>query len=161
MTEVQLSTSSLRRLTKYRVATVFTQYPDTDHLLAVDFDAEEDNVANNPGGWKVLSFRHEPQQGTGRLYSYVDVWGDEQQMAAPGSRHWTPQLIPAIYNYDHGQATTPKPVTAGLIGHLPTLLALPAFSARPDKLSQVLTGHLQPNRWIPHTHIHGRKMRQL
>lgn len=161
MTEVQLNPSSLSRLTKYSVATIFTQYPDTNHLLAVDFDAEEKDVRENPGGWKVLSFLHktqQPQQGIERKYSYVTVWGDEQQMAAPGYPRLVSQLIPSIYEYDHGQATTRRPTSAGLIGLLPILFALPAFSAPTHRLAQVLTGQLRPNTWIPHppNSVHGR-----
>ncbi|KAL8932464.1 MAG: hypothetical protein Q9216_006824 [Gyalolechia sp. 2 TL-2023] len=159
VTELAHDPSSRYSFTRHSVATVFTQYPDTDHLLAVDFDAEEKNVVEDPGGWKVLGFRHQPQPGTEKIYSYVDVWGTEQQMAAPGSPHWVPQLLPSIYDYDPSQpaaATTWRPSTAGLIGHLPILFALPAFSAPPERLAQVLTGHLQPNRWVPHQFCHGR-----
>ncbi|KAL8932240.1 MAG: hypothetical protein Q9211_006433, partial [Gyalolechia sp. 1 TL-2023] len=154
-TELPYRPSSLDGVTRHSVATVFAQYPDTNHLLAVDFDAEEKDVVEDPGGWKVLSFRHQPQPGTGRIYSYVDVFGMEQQMAAPGSPHWMPQLIPSIYNYDSRQSTPRRPSTAGLIGHLPILFALPAFSAQADRLAQVLTGHLRPNTWRPHQHCHG------
>ncbi|KAL8723014.1 MAG: hypothetical protein Q9225_000631 [Loekoesia sp. 1 TL-2023] len=78
-------------------------------------------------------------------------------MAAPGSPHWMPQLVPAIYDYDPGQATTrpSPPSSAGLIGYLPILFALPAFSAQPHMLSQVLTRHLRPNTWLPHNYPHG------
>ncbi|KAL8993616.1 MAG: hypothetical protein Q9188_007285 [Gyalolechia gomerana] len=157
VTEVQHDPSSLDRFTRHSVATVFTQYPDTHHLLAVNFDAEERDVFEDPGGWKVLSFWHEPQHGTERIYSYVDVYGDAQQMAAPGSPRWMPQLVPVIYDYDSTQTPNQRPSTAGLIGHLPILFALPAFSAPPAQLAEVLTGHLQPNTWVPHQHCHGRK----
>ncbi|KAL8727514.1 MAG: hypothetical protein Q9181_005686 [Wetmoreana brouardii] len=139
---------------KYAVATVFTQWPDTDHLLAVDFDAETSDVCEEYGGWKVLSFRHVPQDGT-RTFSYVELAGDQQRLAAPGSREWMPQLLPQIYNYDSTLAVN-RTTSAGLIGSLPILFALPAFSARADGLSQVLTSGLMPNRWLPHTSNHGR-----
>ncbi|KAL8767920.1 MAG: hypothetical protein Q9209_005708 [Squamulea sp. 1 TL-2023] len=146
-----------KKYSPYSVATIFTQYRDTHHLLAVTFDAERKDVAEENGGWKVLSFDHIPQQGTPpTYYSSVGVAGDQQQLAAPGSPAWMPQLLPAIYNYDSRQI--PAPISAGLIGNLPILFALPAFSAQPEKLSDVLTSSMQPNRWLkhqglPHGHI--------
>ncbi|KAI4279707.1 MAG: hypothetical protein L6R38_004961 [Xanthoria sp. 2 TBL-2021] len=141
----------------YGMATIFTQWRDTNHLLAVTFDAEEKDVAEEYGGWKVLSFHHIPQPGTqGTYYSSVDVAGDQRQLAAPGPSAWIPQLLPTIYNYD-SNPYLPQPVSAGLIGNLPLLFALPAFSAQPQQLSYVLTNFMQPNRWQRHQLPHGRK----
>ncbi|KAL9639744.1 MAG: hypothetical protein Q9204_000968, partial [Flavoplaca sp. TL-2023a] len=42
----------------YSEATVFTQWPDTPHLLVVPFNATKKNVAEAIGGWNVLSFDH-------------------------------------------------------------------------------------------------------
>ncbi|KAL8727560.1 MAG: hypothetical protein Q9166_005966 [cf. Caloplaca sp. 2 TL-2023] len=143
---------------QYSVATIFTQYRDTHHLLAVTFDAEEKDVGEEYGGWKVLSFDHILQPGTQRAYySSVGVAGEQQQLAAPGSPAWTPQLLPLIYDYDANQ--NPQPISAGLIGNLPILFALPAFSAQPELLSNVLTSYMQPNRWLKHAYPHGRKSR--
>ncbi|KAI4221982.1 MAG: hypothetical protein L6R36_006497 [Xanthoria steineri] len=150
----QITTESLdKEHPPYGAATVFTQWRDTNHLLAVTFDAEEKNVGEEYGGWKVLSFRHIPlgPQGT---YSEVDVAGDQQQLAAPGSRAWTPQLLPTIYDYDPNP-NLPQPVSAGLIGNLPLLFALPAFSAEPYQLPYVLTNCMQPNEWRKHELPHG------
>ncbi|CAL8584214.1 hypothetical protein XPA_009817 [Xanthoria parietina] len=150
----QITTESLdKEQPPYGAATIFTQWRDTNHLLAVTFDAEEKNVAEDYGGWKVLSFEHKPlgPQGT---YSSVGVAGDQQQLAAPGSRAWTPQLLPTIYDYDPNP-NLPQPVSAGLIGDLPLLFALPAFSAQPHQLSYVLTHFMQPNEWYRHDLPHG------
>lgn len=142
----------------YSVATIFTQYRDTNHLLAVTFDAERRDVAEEYGGWKVLSFDHERQQGTQRTYySSVGVAGDQQQLAAPGSPAWMPQLLPAIYNYDASQSPV-QPISAGLIGNLAILLALPAFSAQPQLLSHILISYMLPNHWVHHGFAHGREI---
>ncbi|KAL8898366.1 MAG: hypothetical protein Q9192_002120 [Flavoplaca navasiana] len=122
----------------YAVATIFTQWPDTTHLLAVTFDAEKKDVAEENGGWKVLSFDYVTRPGIQGIYSSVSVAGGQQQLAAPGSPAWIPQLLPKVYDYD----PTPnrlQPVSGGLIGNLALLFALPAFSAQPSSLSHVLT----------------------
>ena len=137
---------------QYRAATVFTQKPDTDHLLAVDFDAETRDVAEEPRGWKVLTFHHFSVGGTG-TYSYLDVLGAEQHLAAPGPDTWMPQLLPEIYNFQgvttSGRPLPPTTQSAGLIGSLPLLLALAAFSAPLDSLSAAFNS-VQPGMWQPH-----------
>ena len=144
----------------YAVATIFTQWPDTPHLLAVTFDAEKKDVAEENGGWKVLSFDYVPRLGTQGTYSSVNVAGGQQQLAAPGSPAWVPQLLPKVYDYD----PTPnrqQPISAGLIGKLALLFALPAFSAQQSSLSHVLTSCMQPNRWHRHQLQHGRESHQI
>ncbi|KAL8755824.1 MAG: hypothetical protein Q9184_004682 [Pyrenodesmia sp. 2 TL-2023] len=136
-TEIPNNSYSNARLRTYGVATVFGQYKDTPHLLAVGFDAETKDVAEEPGGWKVLSFNH-TQDPQGHWYSSIGVFRSEQLLAAPGSRHWMPQLLPEIYDYDRRQTAT-VPTSAGLIGDLPILFGLVAFSAPPHLLSHVLT----------------------
>lgn len=161
VTEISNDTSSLGKLTIYGAATVFTQYPDTHHLLAVEFDAETKDVCEHPGGWKVLSFNHRLEPGSQNTFrSSIAEFGAHQQLAAPGSSQWVPQLIPKIYDYDPSEVTS-TPRSAGLVGNLPILFALPAFSARPDKLSAVLTNHLQPNTWVHHNDFHGCKLHRF
>ncbi|KAI4137427.1 MAG: hypothetical protein L6R39_007297, partial [Caloplaca ligustica] len=112
----EIDSSSLGTLIPYKAATVFTQYPDTHHLLAVDFDAETKDVADEPGGWKVLSFNHRPLPGAQETYySSIALFGAEQQLAAPGSTQWVPQLLPKIYDYDSSGSATSTPKSAGLI----------------------------------------------
>ncbi|KAI4124599.1 MAG: hypothetical protein LQ338_004718 [Usnochroma carphineum] len=144
-------------LSSYGAATVFGQHPDTDHLLAVDFDAETRDVAEQYGGWKVLSFNHQFLLGPPEsYYSFVSLTGQEQLLAAPGSPKWMPELLPKIYDYDSRRQTSNIPKSAGLIGQLPILFALPAFSAPPGKLSDVLTNSMRPNRWEHHGRPHSR-----
>ncbi|KAL8717070.1 MAG: hypothetical protein Q9181_008362, partial [Wetmoreana brouardii] len=143
---------------RYAVATIFTQWPDTDHLLTVPFDAEKRDVSEEPGGWKILRFNHIPRQGTQwAYYSSVNVAGDQQRLAAPGSPLHMPQLLPKIYDYEPTLSSSQDRQSAGLIGNLPILFALAAFSASPQRLSQVLTSCMKPNRWQAHTSPQGRK----
>ncbi|KAL8838946.1 MAG: hypothetical protein Q9176_004752 [Flavoplaca citrina] len=144
----------------YAVATIFTQYPDTTHLLAVNFDAEKKDVAEENGGWKVLSFDYLTRPGTQGVHSSVSVAGGNQQLAAPGSPAWVPQLLPTIYDYKP-RANLPRPVSAGLIGNLALLFALPAFSAQPSSLSHVLTNFIKPNKWHRHQLQDGRESYQI
>ena len=130
----------------HSAATVFTQNPDTPHLLVVPFDAQRTNVNEYPGGWRPLVFHHIRIGNTQRTYSAVSANGDRQHIAAPGSAHWMPQLLPPVYNYHSG----PVKIQAGLIGSLPLLIALAAFSAPPGVLVGILTNCLQPMVWRPH-----------
>ena len=130
----------------YSSATIFTQNPDTPHLLAVPFDAERTHAYLNPGGWRPLVFHHIKSDNTQRTYSAVSTVGDRQHIAARGSSHWMPQLLPSVYDYQTG---SPR-IQAGLIGSVPLLIALAAFSAPPAALETVLTSCLRPGLWRPH-----------
>ena len=139
----------------YSAATVFTQNPDTPHLLVVPFDAQTRHVYQNPGGWRPLAFHHVRVNNTQHTYSYVSATGDRQHIAATGSRHWMSQLLPRVYDCQTGSHR----IQAGLIGSVPLLIALAAFSAPPAKLSPVLTTCVRPMIWRPHQYQYpaGRK----
>jgi hypothetical protein len=147
-------------LSPHSSATVFTQNPDTDHLLAVDFDARTRTVAHEPGGWKVLSFDHIARDGQS-TYASVNLLGAEQHLAAPESPDCMPQLLSNLYNYCAVKRDgTPFPsttVSAGLVGSLPLLLAMAAFSAPAEKLAYALDC-IQPGVWRPHGLPSGRSM---
>lgn len=127
-------------------ATVFTHINYTGHLLAVELDAQEIDVASTDQGWRELSFRHEPEGNSGRTYSYVEALGPEEKIAAP-STHLAAQLLPSIY---HCQLVDPSVTNAGLIGSLPILLAMAAFTAAPAQLATVFTRYVQPGVWQNH-----------
>ena len=131
----------------HSTATVFIQNPDTPHLLVVPFDAQRTNVFNNPGGWRPLFFHHIRVDNT-RTYSAVSANGDRQHIAAPGLTRWMPQLLPPVYNCQSGSGS--GRIQAGLIGSLPLLIALAAFSGPPSVLVGILTNCLQPMVWRPH-----------
>ena len=120
---------------------MFTQRPDTDHLLAVGYDAQQKLVAGHRR-WRILSFDHVPKDAKS-TYSSVTLSGAEPRLAAPGSPDWLPQLLPVIYDYQNidktGNPVPSKTSSAGLIGSLPLLLALAAFSAPPESLGAALS----------------------
>ena len=130
----------------HSAATIFTQNPDTPHLLAVPFDARIRHVCHYPGAWRPLTFRHVRIANSQHTYSAVSANGDRQHIAARGSSHWMPQLLPRVYD-DQSQSTRKQ---AGLIGSIPLLIALAAFSAPVSFLPSVLTSCVRPRRWQPH-----------
>ncbi len=142
----------------FSAATIFTQNPDTPHLLIVPFDAQRTHAYQNKGGWKPLYFNHVRIDNTQRTYSAVSAVGDRQYIAASGSPHWMPQLLPKVYDFQTG---SPR-IQAGLIGSIPLLIALAAFSAPPPALAAVLTSCLRPGTWRPHQYQYpaGRKFRR-
>ena len=140
----------------FSAATVFTQNPDTPHLLVVPFDARRGDVAGYPGGWRPLTFRHVRIPNTQHAYSAVSANGDRQHIAARGSPRWMPQLLPRVYD-DQSRSTR---IQAGLIGSIPLLIALAAFSAPISFLPSMLTNCLRLQRWHPHQYQYpaGRKL---
>ena len=142
----------------HSAATVFTQNPDTRHLLAVPFDVRQRNVTEYPGAWRPLTFRHIQIANTQQVYSAVLANGDHQHVATRGSPYWMPQLLPRVYD-DQIRSTR---IQAGLIGSIPLLIALAAFSAPISFLSSVLTNCLWLHRWQPHQYQYpaGRKLRK-
>ena len=143
----------------YSVATIFTQNPDTPHLLVVPFDAGRMDARRNAGGWRPLTFDHKRIGNTQHTYSALTPLGNRQHIAAPGSRHWMPQLLPRVYDYQPQPGT--QRVNAGLIGSLPLLFALAAFSAPPSQLTGVLETCIRPGVWQAHQFQYpaGRKLR--
>ncbi|KAL9598628.1 MAG: hypothetical protein Q9219_004373 [cf. Caloplaca sp. 3 TL-2023] len=146
--------------TPYKCFTLFSQRPGIDHLYAVPFDVERKDVSEHYGGWQFLHFDHIPRPRTHEMYSSVDAPAEHPRLAAPATSHWIPQLVPNIYNYDlrevDPQPAIP-PISAGLIGSLPILFALAAFSAPPNMLAQTLFGSLRPNTWLKHDSPDGRR----
>lgn len=141
--------------------TVFTQMPDTPHLLAVSCDATAVNVSDQHV-WLPLSFQHVRIGNSDTKYSSIQVAGSQRHLAAPGARQWVPQLLPTIYDYsrtDHqGQSLSTSITSAGLIGSLPLLLALAAFSGPENQLDMILTQCLRRGVWASHTYARGGKL---
>ncbi|KAI9779683.1 MAG: hypothetical protein M1835_004635 [Candelina submexicana] len=143
-TDINLTTP----LYSFRTATVFSQETDTSHLLAVEYDATTEDVAGNlKGEWQPLNFQQK------RDYSYINCHGDMTLLPFPGSATWMPQLVPYCYNCrDTDRAA------AGLVGKLPLLISLVAFSCSPDPryMDHVLKNHVLPREWRPHNYPSGR-----
>ncbi|KAI9707574.1 MAG: hypothetical protein M1836_000535 [Candelina mexicana] len=143
-TDINLTTL----LYSFRTATVFSQETDTSHLLAVEYDATAENVAGNlKGEWQPLSFQQK------RDYSYINCHGDMTLLPFPGSATWMPQLVPSCYNCRETDRAA-----AGLVGKLPLLISLVAFSCSPEPLyvDYVLKHHVLPREWRPHNYPSGR-----
>lgn len=125
---------------------MFTQEPDTPHLLAVPFNARTRSVQSTfERGWQAITFNHNRIGNSNAYFSYVSNRGAEQRIAAPGS-HWMPQLLPDWYNCNARHATRTQD---GLIGELPLLFALAAFSAPPASHG-LLLGSISPGAWSNH-----------
>ena len=135
----------------YRAATAFNSYP---RLLAVPFDARTRSIYAIFGrGWQATSFNHNQIGNSNAYYSYISDVGSERRLAAPGSEYWMPQLLDFFYDCDPRHALRTQ---AGLIGQLPLLFALAAFSA-PAQSLEVLLSSIQPGKWSPHGLKAGRK----
>ena len=151
-----LSTSRNNPL-HYRTVTVFCQQQPA--FFAVNFDARREAVQNSDlGGWIELGFQHTPlAHSSSRVYSYIDFAGEHSQLAAPAAptSRWIPQLFPHQYHWtaDVGE---PNQTNAGLIGQLPLIISLAAFSCAPQHVDHILTNCIQPGAWYPHHGNHGR-----
>ena len=129
----------------YRAATIFTQYPDIPHLLAVPFDARTRSVQLFKRGWQRITFDY-IRDGNGNsntYYSYLSSRGAGQEITNPGLPHWVPNPLLTWYTYVPRHATS---IQSGLIGELPLLFAIAALSAAPYS-PQVLLNSMHPGKW--------------
>ena len=145
-----------KNLQEYSAATVFTQRPDTTHLLAVNFDARKTSVSSTGHGWKTLSFNYGTINNTISTYSSLTLTGNYGQIAARGPETQIPQLLPEIYNFHPENDSYGRPMPSerrheGLVGDLALFLALPGFSARRNVLVTILTQWRGPGLWRPHS----------
>ena len=140
-----------RPMTQHSVGSVFIQERN-GHLLVINIDAGRHNVSEY-GCWSRLRFHHERVRSTERnYYTQLDFLGSMEVAAAPLTDHCTPQLLPRRYD-DPNQR---KRTHAGLIGKLPLLIAIAAFSAPRASLADVLRDCIQPGRWQRHDLDSGR-----
>lgn len=129
----------------YHAATVFPQV-DTPHLLAVPFNARIRSVHPTFGrGWQAIRFNHNRVGNSNTYFSYISLRGAERAIAAPGSPRWMPELLPPWHDCDSQHRTRTQ---GGLIGELPLLFALAAFSALPNQVFPF--GSFGPGAWYPH-----------
>ena len=141
------------RLTQHNVGSVFV-HKETGHLLITNIHAATHDVSKDGchRKWCRLYFHHKRVTSTERrYYTELDFTGTKPLTAAPMSPHTMPQLIPSVYN----DARSGK-VNAGLIGKLPLLIAIAAFSAPKDSLENVLTTRIRPRQWRSHMYESGR-----
>ena len=146
----QMTTEALNKeCTLHSVATVFIQRQDTANILAVPFDARKNDVTEDSGGWKDLSFEYTHRDFSWGSFVEITLAGGPRRIAVAEQSPWM-KLLPAAYIENDSESILRRGVNPGLIGSLPLLFALPAFSALPDQLSYVLTNFIQPNEWHAH-----------
>ena len=154
VTQIPASDPCLRAgLRIYEVASLFSQDSDTPHLLVVPFDVRARDVSGYGRGWLPITFDHlriSNSSGLREFYSSISAFGGENHIAAPGQPFWMPQLLPLWYNY-RATPNSRARVHLGLIGDLPILLALAAFSAPAVNLAEAMKS-IQPGAWAPHRH---------
>ena len=145
----------------FGAATVFTHWPDSDHLLAVNFDARRRTVATN-GGWRPLSFEHQGTGSPNRIRAFVNPYATKRQLPAP-CPNLVPDILPRGYGWQppanqngHSPTSTSPSAFAGLVGKLPILIAIAAFSCPRAHVPQVLTTSIRPHSWQQHHHGNGR-----
>ena len=154
-----VDTVSIQAFEIYRSATVFSQATKTDHLLAVPFDARTKDVSSHDHDWRGISFEH-IKRSSASTYASLAFHGLEDYLPAPVPESWK-QLIPPPYRFRNvdgeGRSILPTTNFGGLIGNLPLLIALAAFSAVPDALSATLRNSIRGGKWQSHTHTTGRQ----
>ncbi|MCJ1241831.1 hypothetical protein MMC14_009837 [Varicellaria rhodocarpa] len=141
-------------LNPYSCASVYTLFPENEHqFLAVNVDVTRTVFEN----WVLVGFHHLSFGGNGTMrYSQLDFAGEFDHLAAPDRSpdNWVSDLFPDHFRYRPQNSQDPVPTSAGIIGRLPLLLALAAFSAVQERLQDVLSHSLQnvlgQRRWIPH-----------
>ena len=153
------SDTNIQALEIYGSATVFSQATSTDHLLTVPFDARKKNVASCNYDWRNITFDHKRKDSTSTYASLAFV-GEREYLPAPVLPGWN-QLIPPPYRFPdldtEGNSTQSTTIFGGLIGDLPLLIALAAFSSIRDALPDTLLNHTRNGRWLPHAHHIGRQ----
>jgi len=139
----------------YSTASFFTRNPVSSNLLVMPMNVRRRIRPASGSIWRDMTFDHIKIKNSRALYSYVSSMGDEQRIAAPAPPHWENQLISPVSNHkDHragdAQQKRQAGLQAGLIGELPLLFALAAFSAPAEMITQVLTTCIQPGAWREH-----------
>ncbi len=130
---------------------------DRQAFMHVEYDCAEESVAEKCGGisediplpWRRLSF-HYLQAQQGRCISLVGYQLEQDNLGAPGSSTWMPELLPEVYQF-HGTPEYQAPCQLG--GRLSTLLGLIAFSTSPQTMISTI-GNFQKSGlgtvWVPH-----------
>ncbi|KAK4565845.1 hypothetical protein LTR86_003694 [Recurvomyces mirabilis] len=117
------------------------QYQDEEE----DSSAEEEeggrsDSADAPDDWSKLSFDHIDR---GRSYAGVDKEYQDLAVIQEDS-HWPDQLLPDTYGADE---RTDTPRRGGLVGDLPLLIALMAFSLPPNDVTAYLPPCIASPSW--------------
>ena len=142
----------------YKSASIFTH---GGQFLATPVDVTR--PASYEWSLSLVGFHHIPsRESNTRLYSYLDFAGEFDHLAAPdlSYNNWTLNLFP---NQLQRPSNQPNPgiISAGVIGCLPLLLSMAAFSGPAQFLQQVLLHSMRNvhgrRRWIQHPYGNGCK----
>ena len=107
--------------------------------------SSEDNGTDqnmNQADWTSLSFQWPMSlDNTGLSYATVRARRATIYTQRP-NQHWVQQLLPSAYHAPPERYNT-VPGQGGLVGELPIMIALIAFSVRPDQVHHTLLEHMQ------------------
>ena len=130
---------------EYSAGTVFTQAPWSQKFLAVKFDARWTNVDPNYR-WEKLMFNHVPHPaGQNFYYSDLGVLRIFHKLSTSTNADWQRDLFPTVMHCDDTSTFAQNRRNAGLIGSLPFLIAVIAFSGLRQNLDTILQHCLQPS----------------
>jgi hypothetical protein len=147
-----------------KLATFTVFLDDRRRFIGVPFDARTTNVsAATIGDWKQLNFGHLYSPNNTTVCSSVDC-GEEHTRLAGGAppnntRTWIDNFFPQNHHNNGGvyPSEYPNATHIGLIGRLPLLLALAAFSCPSDRADWALRSCIRSGRrWSAHPY-NGRK----
>ena len=138
-----------------------TVFYSEDSFFAVNFDARRHHVRESLlGDWKDIGFHYvrltTPAQPP-RLYAQLDYAPAHTHLPAHGSSRWIPDLFPPTYHFQANDAFMPNASNAGLIGRLPLIFSLVAFSCASEHVAHYTRHCVQRQRWAPHNRPHGRE----
>ena len=140
----------------YRTYTMFMQQ-NNGSIVAVNFDARRKDVRESDiADWREIGFHH-PTSNTA-VYSYLDVPGEYAHLAKGASNAnntWVTQLFPQQYQcFPMADPQYHNLRHAGLIGRLPLIIGLAAYSCGPSQVAHVLTHCFKRGRWVYHAAPH-------
>lgn len=135
----------------------FTIYLDESHSFwIVPFDATRHSVVANQYDWRELSFCHNDSYTPNSTYA---CYGGEypQLCSQRRSQLWPPVLFPLRYHVPYEQIKPDDELQyGGLIGELPILLALIAFSVPSTEVNDILPQCIGQVPWQVHSRALGR-----
>jgi hypothetical protein len=159
--------NTMQDIEEYSTASAFIQQ-QTGRMLAVPLNVAVSDLRLSTHGWMSVGFHHllpdNSPAGSAGSASYggihnlscLDYTADQDRLAAPGSRTWVDELLPAVYDYQTPAPGMPLPVSGGLCGKLSLILALLAFSCQEEMTDRVLSYSFGKKVYRPHNCPTGR-----
>jgi hypothetical protein len=104
-----------------------------------------------PLPWEKISFSHRSRLDN-RLLAVLGYHCEKNQLDAPASGAWMPELLPDVYEHHDSQQSA---FTSQLAGDLSIIVGLVAFSAPQDKEVETMKNSFRvagPH-WAPHGRV--------